>query len=134
MRRIVVRVALLGGVVFVLGGCAADSRSVLPAFMRVQASDPPPPDPIPDVKKMLRDQLDAVFIPASRPQAVRVSLPHRDLRGPGWTACVRAELTSAMGKPLGPQSYRITIENGTIIDRRRVADEDNCDSETYDPI
>ena len=117
-----------------LGACAADSHSVLPGFMRAQASDPPPPEPPPDVKKMVREQLDSVFIPASQPQSVRVSLPHRDLRGPGWSACVRAELTSAMGKPLGPQTYRITIEDGIIVDRRRVGDEDNCDSETYDPI
>ena len=134
MRRIVFRVALVGGVALVLGACAADSHSVLPSFMRAQASDPPSPEPQPDVKKMVREQLDSVFIPASQPQQVRVSLPHRDLHGPGWTACVRAELTSAMGKPLGPQTYRITIEEGAIRDRRRVGVEDNCDSETYDPI
>jgi hypothetical protein len=134
MRRIVVHVALMGGLALMLGACAADSHSALPGFMRVQASDPPPPEPSPDVKKLVRDQLDLVFVPASQPQDVQVSPPHRDLHGPGWTACVRAELTSAMGKPLGPQTYRINIEDGTIIDRRRVANEDNCDSETYDPI
>ena len=32
------------------------------------------------------------------------------------------------------QTYRITIEEGTITDRRRVGAEDNCDSETYEPI
>jgi hypothetical protein len=133
MRRIVFRAALVGGVALMLGGCGADSHSALPGVMRAQASDPPP-EPQPDVKKMVREQLDSVFIPASQPQQVRVSLPHRDLHGPGWTACVRAELTSAMGKPLGPQTYRITIEEGTISDRRRVGAEDNCDSETYDPI
>jgi hypothetical protein len=134
MRRGVVRAALVGGMALVLGACGADSHSVLPAFLRAQASDPPQPEPRPDVKKMVREQLDSVFIPASQPQQVRVSLPQRDLRGPGWSACVKAELTSAMGKPLGPQTYRITIEEGTINDRRRVGAEDNCDSETYDPI
>ena len=117
-----------------LGACGADSHSALPVFMRAQASDPPSPEPQPDVKKMVREQLDSIFIPASQPQPVRVSLPHRDLHGPGWTACVRAELTSAMGKPLGAQTYRITIEEGAISDRRRVGAEDNCDSESYDPI
>lgn len=124
----------MGGMALMLDACAADSHSVLPGFMRAQASDPPPPEPPPDVKKMVHEQMDSVFIPASQPQDVRVSLPHRDLHGPGWSACVRAELTSAMGKPLGPQTYRITIEDGAIIDRRRVGGEDNCDSETYDPI
>jgi hypothetical protein len=134
MRRIVFRAAQVGGVALMVGACAADSHSVLPAFLRAQASDPPQPEPRPDVKKMVREQLDTVFIPASQPQQVRVSQPHRDVNGPGWTACVRAELTSAMGKPLGPQTYRITIEEGAINDRRRVDAEDNCDSESYDPI
>jgi hypothetical protein len=116
-----------------VGACAADSHSVLPGFLRVQASDRPPDSP-PDLKTMVREQLDSVFIPASRPQQVRVSLPRRDLHGPVWTACVRAELTSAMGKPLGPQTYRITTEEGKITDRRRVGAEDNCDSESYEPI
>ena len=34
----------------------------------------------------------------------------------------------------GGKTYRITIDDGTIIDRRRVGAEDNCDSETYEPI
>jgi hypothetical protein len=62
---------------------------------------------------------------------VRVSSPHRDVRGNGWTACVRAELTSATGAPLGPQTYRLSIANGDIADRRRVENEDNCASEHY---
>ncbi len=42
--------------------------------------------------------------PTRYPQEVRVSPAHRDLRGSGWTACVRAlQLTSANGKPLGPK-------------------------------
>ena len=135
MRGVIVRAALIAGGALMLGACGADSHSALPGFMRVQAGDPLPPEAPPDVRKLVREQLDSVFIPASRPQQVCVSVPHRDVRGPGWTACVRAELTSsAVGKPLGPQTYRITIEEGSISDRRRVGVEDNCDSETYDPI
>jgi hypothetical protein len=134
MWRIVVRAALGGGAVLLLTACAADPHSVLPEFMKAQASMARPPEPPPDVKQMVHDKLDAVFVATSLPRDVRVSAPHRDPRGEGWTACVRAELTSAMGKPLGPQTYRITIEEGTITDRRRVGAEDNCDSETYDPI
>jgi hypothetical protein len=39
-----------------------------------------------------------------------------------------------MGKPVGTQTYRLTVAGNTIIDRRRVEDEDNCASESYEPI
>ena len=134
MWRIVVRAALGGGAALLLTACAADPHSVLPGFMKAQASMARPPEPLPDVKQMLHDKLDAVFVATSLPRDVRVSPPHRDPRGEGWTACVRAELTSATGRPLGPQTYRITIEEGMIVDRRRVGTEDNCASERYEPV
>jgi hypothetical protein len=37
-----------------------------------------------------------------------------------------------MGKPLGSQTYRLTVAGNTIIDRAE--DEDNCASENYEPI
>jgi hypothetical protein len=119
-----------------LSACGfADSRSPVPEFMRAKESEPPPLEPPPDVKQMIRERLDSVFTAASNPGQVQVSPPHRDLRGQGWTACVRAlQLTSANGKPLGPQTYRITMSGGEIIDRRRVEADDNCESETYEPI
>ena len=71
---------------------------------------------------------------ASRPRRVQVSAPRPDLRGPGWTACVKAETTSVTGKPLGTQTYRITISNGVVSDRRQVEADDTCMSESYEPI
>jgi len=132
--RAFTHLALMVGGAMVLAACAADSRSPVPEFMRAQASEAPPPEPPPDVKQMVREKLDSVFVTTSYPQQVQVSPPHHDVRGPGWTACVRAEVTSATGKPLGVQTYRITISDGVIIDRRRVEAEDNCVSETYEPI
>jgi hypothetical protein len=134
MGQRIIHIALMTGGALLLASCAADSRSPLPEFMRAQASEPPPPEPPPDVKQMVRDKLDSVFVPTSYPQQVEVSPPHHDVRGPGWTACVKAEVTSATGKPLGVQTYRITISDGVIADRKRVGDEDNCVSETYEPI
>jgi hypothetical protein len=72
-----------------------------------------------------------VFVAASNPQKVRVSPPLHEAGGPGWTACVTAELTSVMGRPLGSETYRITINDGAITDRRR---DDNCASESLEPI
>jgi hypothetical protein len=136
MRGNVVRLGLVMAAALALSACGwADSRSPVPEFMRAKESEPPAPEPPPDVKQMVREKLDSVFTAASNPGQVQVSPPRRDLRGQGWTACVRAlQLTSANGKPLGPQTYRITISGGVIIDRRRVEAEDTCTSESYEPI
>jgi hypothetical protein len=132
----IVRLGPVAAMALALSACGfADSRSPVPEFMRAKESEPPPLEPPPDVKQMVRERLDSVFTAASNPGQVQVSPPHRDLRGQGWTACVRAlQLTSANGKPLGAQTYRITISGGGIIDRRRVEADDNCESESYEPI
>jgi hypothetical protein len=134
MRGIVVHAALMAGALVLTGCGLADSRSPVPEFMRTKASDPPRSEPPPDVRRLVREKLDSVFVSTSNPRQVRVSPPHHDLRGLGWTACVRAELTSAMGRPLGTQTYRVTISDGVIIDRRRIEAEDTCASESYEPI
>jgi hypothetical protein len=82
----------------------------------------------------VRERLDSVFVAQSNPQKVQVSAPRHELRGLGWTACVKAELTSATGKPLGEETYRISINGSTIIDRRRAEPEDTCATESYQPI
>ena len=135
MWRAIVHAALIAAAALALAGCGvADSRSPVPEFMRAKPSEPPPLEPPPDVRQMVREKLDSVFVTTSYPRQVQVSPAHRDLHGPDWTACVRAELNSANGKPLGAQTYRITISGGVIIDRRRAEAEDNCTSETYEPI
>ena len=135
MRRIVLHIAGVAGVALTLGGCGfGDVRAPLPEFMRAKAPDPPSPEPPPDVKRLLRERLDAVFLAASQPTNVRVSEPRPNLRGPGWTACVKAEVTSVTGKPLGTQTYRVEISGGLIADRRQVEPEDTCIGETYEPI
>jgi hypothetical protein len=127
--------ALMAGGALALAGCGiADSRSPVPEFMRAKASDPPLPEAPPDVKQLVRKNLDSVFVAASYPHDVQVSPPRHDLRGLGWTTCVRAQLTAANGKPLGTQTYRVTISEGVILDRRRVEPDDTCGSESYDPI
>jgi hypothetical protein len=118
-----------------LAGCGiADSRSPVPQFMRGKPVDPPPPEAPPDVRQLVRQNLDSVFVAASYPRQVRVSPPHHAPNGSGWIACVRANVNSATGRPIGAQTYRITISGGVIIDRLRVEDDDNCASESYEPI
>jgi hypothetical protein len=128
-------IALALGMASVLAGCGfADVRSPVPEFMRAKEAEPPPPEPPPDVRRLVHDNLEAVFVANSGAHDVQVSQPHREARGTGWTACVRAEVNAANGKPIGMQTYRITIEAGVIIDRRRVDADDNCFDEKYEPI
>lgn len=136
MRRLAHPIAL-ACCALTLAACGlADSRSPLPVpdFMRAKPSDPPPIEQPPDVRQMVREKLDSVFTAQSNPQRVRVSEARHELRGLGWTACVKAELTSANGKPLGEETYRISINGGVIIDRRRALPEDSCDAQTFQPI
>ena len=134
MRRIVVHIACLIGGALTLAGCGfADVRSPVPEFMRAKAPDPAPPVPPPDVKRIVRDRLEAIFTAASHPTRVRVSAPLREPVGAGWTACVRADISSVTGKPL-TQTYRLTIAGDMIVDRRRVEEEDTCASENYEPV
>ncbi|MBJ7405782.1 MAG: hypothetical protein JHD07_21715 [Bradyrhizobium sp.] len=134
MLRIITHAALSAGVL-VLAGCGfADSRAPVPEFMRMKEAEQPPPEAAPDVKRLVREQIDAVFLATSYPREVQVAPPHRELRGPGWTACVRAQLTSATGTPLGAQTYIVTINGGKVVDRRRAEADDICGTETYERI
>jgi hypothetical protein len=135
MRRIGVHIALVVGAALALAGCGfADIRAPVPEFMRAKVPEPAPLEPPPNVKRMLKEKLDSVFTAASQPSHVRVSEPRPNLRGPGWTACVKADLVSVTGKPLGTQTYRVEISDGAIADRRQIEPEDTCNNESYEPI
>ena len=134
MLRIVAYWALLAGAL-ALGACGfADSRAPVPEFMRLKEAEQPPPEAPPDVKRVVREQINVVFLNTSYPREVQVAPPHREVRGPGWTACVRAQLTSATGSTLGTQIYIVTISGGKVVDRRRAEADDICGTEVYEPI
>lgn len=135
MRRVFIYTALAAGGALALAGCGiADSRSPVPEFMRGKTSEPPQLEPPPDIKTLVREKIDSVFTVASQPRHVQVSPARRDLHGLGWTACVKADLNNVNGKPLGNQTYRITVSGGVIVYRWRAEAEDNCSSETYEPV
>jgi hypothetical protein len=133
-RGIVSALAMAGAAVALAGCGTADSRAKLPDFMLAKPPEPRQLDPEPNVKQLVRDKLDSVFTAASHPHHVRVSPPRRELNGSGWTACIKAELTSVTGRSLGTQTYLATISAGVIQDRRKVEADDNCGSETYEGI
>ena len=135
MGRVFIHMALMAAGALVLAGCGfTDARSPVPEFMRLKDPEPRPLEPPPDIRRIVAEKLDAVFTAASQPTRVQVSAPRPDLRGPGWTACVKADLTSVTGKPLGTQTYRIIITEGVVSDRRHAGPEDNCASESFEPI
>jgi hypothetical protein len=134
MLRIVAHAALLAGAL-ALGACGfADSRAPVPEFMRIKEAEQQEPEPPPDVRKVVREQLESVFVATSYPRDVQVAPPRHEARGQGWTSCVRAQLTSATGTALGIQTYIVTISGGKVVDRRRAGDDDTCSSDTYEPI
>jgi len=133
--RRLIRTGLVGCAALALCACGfADSYAPLPAFMRTKRADPPPPAAPPDVKQIVHDNLGSIFVSTSDPSDVRVSPPLLEAGGAAWTACVRAEVNSATGKPIGTETFQITIDKGQIIDRKRVGDDDNCTSESYQPV
>ena len=135
MMRGVLSAVAMAGIAAALAGCgSADSHATLPKMLLAKEAEPARLDPEPNVKQLLRDKLDSVFTAASHPRHVRVSPPRRQPNGRGWTACVKAEVTSVIGKPLGTQTYLATISGGVILDRRRVEADDNCATETYEGI
>lgn len=134
MLRIVAHFALIAGALALASCGFADSRAPVPEFMRMKEAEQPQPEPPPDVKRVVREQIDVVFLNTSYPREVHVAAPHHEVRGPGWNACVRAQLTSATGTALGLQTYIVTINGGKVIDRRRAEADDICGSESYEPI
>src|SRR4051794_7941080 len=134
MLRIIAHAALLASAL-ALGACGfADSRAPVPEFMRMKEAEQPPPESPPDVKRVVREQIEFVFLSTSYPREVHVAPPHREVRGPGWTTCGRAHLTWATGPRIGPQPSMGTIAGEKGADPRRPEADEISGRKTYEPI
>jgi hypothetical protein len=52
-----------------LAACGlADSHASWPEILRVKGSDTPPAEEMPDVKRLVRENLSSVFVPSSNPR------------------------------------------------------------------
>jgi hypothetical protein len=135
MLRRIFDIVLVGSVALMLAACGlADSHASWPEILRTKGAEPLPPEETPDVKRLVRENLNSVFVPSSNPRGVQVSPPIYNPRGLGWNACVRAALTNTLGKPMGVETYQITISSGVIVDRQRSEGEAGCAIESYEPI
>jgi hypothetical protein len=71
---------------------------------------------------------------AAMPSDISVSLPVRAQNG-GWTTCLRAATNGVTGKPLGVQTYLVSIDHDQIGQRERLDEADHrCAKETYEPL
>ena len=76
--------ALIAGTMMLLTGCGvADQYSALPKVFREPSVEPPPPEPEPDVKELIRAGADTLF--TGNPSALEVSRPRR-IAGRGFDA------------------------------------------------
>ncbi len=99
MRRLVLRVVGLATAALALSACGfADIRSPVPEFMRAKAPEPVAPEAAPDIKQLLRGNLESVFTAASRPTNVRAAPPRRSPQGASWTACVAHVAVASSGE------------------------------------
>jgi hypothetical protein len=122
------------GILAMLAGCGpVDSGATyFPEFMRVKTPEPAPADPPPDVRALLQTNLDAVFLPSAAPANISFSAPKPSFAE--WTTCVKASVNGATGRPIGSQTFLVTIDHGQVSRRERVDQGHWCATERYDPL
>lgn len=114
-----------------LAACDSNAR-LAPGFLRLPAPAPAEAEPEPDARKIVRDELAAIFASGSAPKNVMVSRPVKARFG--YTTCVRASVSSISGAPIGTQTWLLQIERGKIGTRQRVDQTHACATEAYEPV
>ena len=115
----------------VLAGCdlAEKAASFMPTTSRQAGTEPPPPNPEPDAKELVRANADTLF--TAHPTALAVS-PPKPITGRGYSVCVKAVVAGPMD--LQPITLFVIIEHGKLADRRRALPQDGCVRETYEKV
>jgi hypothetical protein len=116
-----------------LAGCemADQYATFVPKILRQPSTEPPAPEPEPDVKEMVRAGADTLF--TAHPTAVAVSRPHR-MAGHGFSACVKAVVVGPMNPDPQPITLLVTIDHGKCTDRHRATEQDGCATESYERV
>jgi hypothetical protein len=114
---------------------AVDSQlSYVPAVFRQPSPKLVEIEQRPNAHLLVRNNIPTIFMAAAMPSNVSVSLPVRAQNG-GWTICLRAATNGVTGKPLGLQTYLVSIDHDQIGQRERLDGADlRCAKETYEPI
>ena len=95
MPAMKIAMSVLACAATLLAGCemADQYATFVPKMLRQPSTEPPAPEPEPDVKELVRAGADTLF--TAHPTAVAVSRPHR-LAGRGFSACVKAMVVGPM--------------------------------------
>ena len=93
------------------------------------------PDPQPDHRKLIADNLKNLFSADAHVRDITVSELSQvpSPAGLTWGACVRVAATSMTGRPTAPRTYVITFSRNTIAERR-AASGDDCAGATLTPL
>jgi len=116
-----------------LAGCemADQYATFVPKILRQPSTEPPAPEPEPDVKELVRAGAATLF--TAHPTAVAVSRPHR-MAGRGFSACVKAMVVGPMNPDPQPITLLVTIDHGKFTDRHRATSQDGCATESYEKV
>jgi hypothetical protein len=106
-------------------------ESFMPKSFRHSDPPPPPVEPEPDVKELIRANADTLF--TAHPSALAVSRPKR-ITGRGFSVCVNAVVAGAMNREPQPITLIVIVERGKLADRRRATAQDGCAGETYEKV
>ena len=115
-----------------LAACDRDDvASFMPKSFGPSDTPPPPVEPEPDVKELIRANADTLF--TAHPSALAVSRPKR-ITGRGFSVCVKAVVAGAINREPQPITLIVIIERGKLADRRRATAQDGCAHETYEKV
>ena len=133
MPAMKIAMSVLACAIALLAGCGVADQyaTFVPKILRQPSTEPPAPDPEPDIKELIRVNGDTLF--TARPSAVAVSRPRR-IAGGGFSACVKAMVVGPMNPEPQPITLLVTIEHGKFADRHRATSQDGCATETYERV
>src|SRR5262249_52247920 len=128
-----IAMSVIACAVVLLAGCemADQYATFVPKILRQPSTEPPAPEPEPDVKELVRAGADTLF--TAHPTAVAVSRPHR-MAGRGFSACVKAMVVGPMNPDPQPITLLVTIDHGKFTDRHRATSQDGCANESYERV
>ena len=117
----------------ILSGCSIDPGGTwAPDLLKDRAAPAAQPDPMPDIKKMLKTRLSEFFLPGAGPTGISFTPPLR--AGSAWETCIRATVNGAMGGSIGRQTYLVSILHDKVFREEKVDPSHWCMTAKFEPL